>query len=253
MSSDDAIEAPAIAANKKKGIYERILQEIQGIVGTNNASIEKFELISYSRDASIADSHLPDMVVRPHSVEEIQKIMRIANREKLPVVPRANGSATWSPTIPVQGGIVMDTTGMNKIIEINEETMTITIEPGVTNWTMNKVLEEKGYEFGVIPISTGAATIVGNASSTGSSPIASGEFGTQADECTGLEVVLPNGDILRTGTMTNPACGIGSFCRHVYGPDITGLFLGAEGSLGIITKLTTVTLQTASSLGRSRG
>ena len=214
-----------------------IEKELARIVGAENVSTKTYELISYSRDASGYVGQRPDFVARPKTAEEIQEILRFANKYKIPVTPTGNRSGSWhAGSVAQTGGILLDLTLMKKII-IDENRMACTVEPGVTNWELQAELAKRGLRPPVIPSSTGAATIVGNAVTVGHSPARSGKYGWMADAVTGLEVVLPTGDIIRTGSFANPNSGDTAFFRYAYGPDLSGIFLGSEGAFGVVTKM----------------
>lgn len=177
--------------------------------------------------------YLPDYVVTPRSVEEVQQVLRDAASENIPVYPYSRGTNVYCYTLPLKGGILLDLHHMNRILEINSETMTATVEPGVTWGQLRKAVTRKG----LAPIPTlGPHTggVIGNFTSWNFTPYATRY---SPDRVVTLEIVLGNGEILRTGSQalrghetTNP------YYRHAYGPDLTGLFRGSLGWLGIVTK-----------------
>lgn len=169
---------------------------------------------------------LPDIVVFPENVEEVSEIVKIASSFRAPVIPWGGGSGVWSGTMPIYGGIVIDMKLMNRV-EINEEAMTVTAEAGVIAYELELKLNEKGLTMGHYPASMFSAT-VGGMLAARSAGVASTKYGKIEDMVLGIEVVLPNGEVLRTPTKPRQTGAIG--------PDLVQLFVGSEGTLGIITK-----------------
>jgi len=171
---------------------------------------------------------LPDIVVFPKNAEEISGILKVANEFRVPVIPYGGGSGVWGGTIPLYGGIVVDMKLMNNI-EINEEAMTVTAEAGVLSYELELKLNERGLTMGHYPASMFSAT-VGGMLAARSSGVASTKYGKIEDMVLGLEVVLPTGEILRTPVKPRYTGAVG--------PDLVQLFVGSEGTLGIITRAT---------------
>jgi FAD/FMN-containing dehydrogenase len=146
------------------------------------------------------------------------------------------GTSQAGGCLAVKGGIVLDVTRLNKILQINEDNMTITMETGVTFGTIETELSKKGWKLGVMPEGGLSGTIGGHLVVPGLG-IGSTFYGCQGDQVISLEVVLPNGKVINTGSTLFPKTESG-FWRYTYGPDLTGLFLGSEGVLGVITKAT---------------
>lgn len=201
-------------------------------------STELVDLVPYMKDSYTAlmskEIPLPDCVVMPESREEVQKIVRLANKYQTPVYPRSFGINIAGSAIPYQGGVVIDLRRMNRILEINEDTMTAYIEPGVSWGLLRKEARKKRLD--VIPIGGPYDTgPVGNFLLTNITP-----YSTKysADRAVTLEAVLPNGEILRTGSQaTGRGAELNPYFRYAYGPDLTGLFRGSLGNFGIITRL----------------
>jgi len=215
-----------------------VLKQITGIVGTENVSADAEDLIPYTRDAYASllrqQVPLPDFVVLPKTTEEVQDIVKLANEYKIPIYPRSFGAGIAGSALPYKGGIVIDLKRMDRIIEINDGTMTATIEPGVSWGRLRMRAKEKNLD--IIPIGGPYQTSpVGNFLLTNVTP-----YSTKycMDRAVTLEAVLPNGEILRTGSQcTQIGAEINPYFRYAYGPDITGLFRGSLGNFGIITKM----------------
>ncbi len=213
-----------------------VLQELKNIVGENHVSDDPVDLLAFEKDDQfwLVPPRMPDFVVRPGSVEEIQAIMRLANRYKIPVIPLSAGINRKGLCIPSEGGIILDLRRMNRIIEINEEMMTAIIEPGVTYGQLVFEAAKKGLR-PLTPAAPATVSVVANHLLRSKFMLGS-KYGDSEPWVLGLEVVLPNGDVLRTGSWAFPNSP-GPYCNKVCGPDLGKLFLGSPGNLGIVTKM----------------
>src|SRR5690606_38726710 len=162
------------------------------------------------------------------NTQEVSEIVKLCNEYKVPIVPRGSGTNLAAGTCPTSGGIVLLFNHMNKIIEIDESNLTITVQPGVITQTLINEVEKRGLFYPPDPSSMKISTIGGNLSEN-SGGLRGLKYGVTRDYVLGLEVVLPNGDIIRTG---------GKLAKDVAGYDLTRLFVGSEGTLGIITEAT---------------
>lgn len=215
---------------------ETLFRLLLNIVGAENISDKKYELICYSRDSGSYFPRLPECVVIPRTTEQISDILKVANRYNKPVVIRGAGSSMCGAPIPIEGGIVADMTAMRKIIEVNEDSMTVTVQAGITWTEMLHVLKKRDLETGLEgPWSAPSAT-VGGSIAVNAVCIGSAMYGGIGEELIGMKVVLPNGDILKTGSGANPACTMVE--RYCNGADLAGLFIGSHGTLGVITEAT---------------
>jgi len=210
-----------------------VIDQLADIVGTEYVSTRQDVLLTYSASASIGyDRVIPDAVVRPSNPEEISQILKIANKHKIPVTPRAGGSSLQGEVIPKEGGLVIDLLRLENITYF-EDLRSIRVGAGVTFGALDKYLKKHDSWIPVYPDSSLMCTVAGNVAVNGAGP-GSGVQGCIAELVLGLEVVLPNGDIIQTGTEANPFAP-GPFLRYAFGPDLTGLFIGSLGAFGIIT------------------
>lgn len=205
-----------------------IFQKIVDIVGPEYCSREKEELHCYSYDNS-KQIFLPDVVTHPDTVEQVAALVKLANSHCIPIVARGAGSGTTGGSLPVQGGIVLNCMRLNRILEIDTDNQIAIVEPGVITGTFQQRLKKYKLMYTPDPASLKFCTIGGNVAECAGGPSAI-KYGVTKDSIIGLEVVLANGDILTTGTRTE---------KGVVGYDLTRLFIGSEGTLGIITKIVT--------------
>ena len=206
---------------------KKIVKELNKILAPENVLTSKEALVLYSRDAS-RYRHLPDAVVMPTTTEQVSQVLRLANEREIPVTPRGAGTNLSGGSVPINGGIVMVLTKLNKIIDIDEESLIARVQPGVVNSDLQKALEPRGLFFPPDPASLSVSTLGGNVAEGAGGPRGM-KYGVTKDYVLGLEVVLPTGDIIRTGGRT---------VKNVTGYDLTRLFIGSEGTLGVITEIT---------------
>jgi len=205
---------------------EKLLAEVQAIVGEEFASAEVEERILASYDATRRAS-LPEVVAFPRSAEEISAVLKLANRGKTPVYPRGAASGLTGGAVPVAGGIVLDLRRMSRILEIDEDNQVATVEPGVTVSDFQTEVQRLGLFYPPDPASADFSTLGGNVAECAGG-LRAVKYGVTRDYVTGLEVVLPQGDIIHVGART---------LKCVTGYDLTRLFVGSEGTLGIFTKI----------------
>ncbi len=213
-----------------------LYEEIKKIVGEDFVSESDFEKMFYSKDVSPLSSEqihrlgtIPDIVVRPRNTNEVSEIVKLAAKKKIPIIPRGGASWWLGGSVPYHGGIVIDITSMNNEIKIDEDNLIVTVDCGVTWEELEDILRMRSYFLGTRPGSAASAT-VGGWISTGGVGIGSYKYGSVGDLVRSLEIVLPNGDIINTGSQN--LSGQGS------GYNLNWLFVGGEGTLGIITKAT---------------
>ncbi len=208
------------------------LEKIDQIVGKENMKTDLVDRICYSRDMSLHEG-IPDAVVFVHTTEKVQKILALANQERFPVVPRGSGTSLTGAALPCMGGITLDLSHMNRIKEINRNDHYVVVEPGVICQALNDTLAPTHF-FPPDPASA-ALCAIGGMISTNASGNRAIKYGTTKDYLKVLEVVLPSGEVIRTGSLVP---------KFSTGYDLTHLFCGAEGTLGVITEATLKILPT---------
>ncbi|WP_163102143.1 glycolate oxidase subunit GlcD [Peribacillus alkalitolerans] len=205
-----------------------VKEQLIKVVGFDNFSASQVERLVHSYDATPNFQAMPDAVVFPRNTQEVASIVKICNEHKVPIVPRGSGTNLCAGTTPTEGGIVLVFKHMNKILEIDEENLTVTVQPGVITLDMIHSVEAKGLFYPPDPSSMKISTIAGNISEN-SGGLRGLKYGVTRDYVLALEVVLPNGEIIRTG---------GKLAKDVAGYDLTRLMVGSEGTLGIVTEAT---------------
>lgn len=216
---------------------KRVTELLSDIVGSNRVSDKDFDLIPYSRDLSPAKQKMPTHVVLPESREEIKKILMVANSENTPVYIRGGGTSHWDAFLAQEPGIMLDMGRMNRIIDINERDLVVTVQPNCTWAKLDKELRKRNLTYLCSEAGGPAMTVGGSVMKAGSGPHSTAKFGFHGNQdVVTLEMVLPNGDVVQTGSAAWPSAG--KFERQCLGPDLAGMFIGAEGILGICTELT---------------
>jgi glycolate oxidase len=201
------------------------IRELQTAIGAEKVLSSPIDLIAYSFDGTF-EQHLPDAVVLPETDEEVSAVVRIASHHNVPIVPRGMSSGLAGGSIPTQGGIVMSLTRMSRILEIDEENMTATVQAGVVTADLQAAVEKLGLFYPPDPSSIKQSTIGGNVACNAGGPRCL-KYGVTGDYVLGLVVVLADGRIIRTG---------GKAIKDVTGFNVKQLFVGSEGALGIITQ-----------------
>ena len=204
-----------------------IIKELVEIVGEDNLTTDQIDKITHSYDAT-QKKYLPDVVVYASNTVEISRIVKIANKWNMPLLPRGAGSGLSGGSVPVQGGIVLVLTRMDKILEIDSENLIARVEPGVITAELQRQVEKVGLFYPPDPASKEFSTLGGNVAECAGGPRCV-KYGVTKEYILGLEVVTPTGEIIRTGGVT---------LKNVVGYDLTKLFVGSEGTLGIITEIT---------------
>ena len=202
-----------------------LLTELHALLGdrcTTNAT----ELENHSHSESWHPSGVPDVVVYPLSTDEVSEVVRAAARVGAPIVPFGAGSSLEGHVNALAGGVSIDLSRMNRVLSVNVEDLDVTVEAGVTHRALNKALANTGVYFWVDP---GADATIGGMAATGASGTTTVRYGTMRETVRGLTVVLADGRVIRTG---------GRARKSSAGYDLTRLFIGSEGTLGVITEIT---------------
>lgn len=205
---------------------EKVKAALIDIVGKKNFTDSLIDIVSFSYDASEEYSR-PACGVWIETTEQVSEVMKLANREKIPVTPRGAGTGLSGMAVPAKGGIVMDLTLMNKILKISVEDRLVIVQPGVINDELDKALAPHGFFFPPDPASSKVCTLGGNVA-LNAGGIKGAKYGTTRDYVLGMQVVLPDGRIMNVGSKT---------MKSASGYDLCKLFVGSEGTLGVITEL----------------
>jgi glycolate oxidase len=206
---------------------KEIKESLFNIVGEKNYTDSLIDIVSYSYDAS-EHSHRPSCGVWAKSAEQVSEIIKLANRRGIPVIPRGAGTGLSGMAVPARGGIVLDLSHMKKILKISIEDRLAIVQPGVVYAELEKALASDGFFFPPDPASGKVSTLGGNVA-TNAGGVKGAKYGTTRDYVLGLQVVLPDGRIMRTGSKA---------MKSVSGYDLTRLFVGSEGTLGVVTEIT---------------
>ncbi len=201
-----------------------LLKKLQDIVTPSRISDDPAELYCYSSDASYITG-TPDYVVMPCTTDEVSEIVKLAHRHRIPITARGAGTGLAGGAVPLQGGIVLDMSWMNRILDIDIRNLQVLVEPGLIHADLNRSLEPYGFFFPPDPGSSEMCTLGGLIANRGSG-MRSVKYGTVTDYVLDLEVVMPDGTVIQTG---------GKVMKSASGYDLTALMVGSEGTLGVIT------------------
>lgn len=214
---------------KYNPVTKAIVDEFASIVGERFVitDTEKMEPYSHDEVAEKEYSHMPEVVVKPETAEEISEIVKLANRERIPITPRGAGSGLSGGAVPVYGGIVLSVERMNRIIEIDDDNMMAVVEPGVVTNDINEAIKDRGLFYAGYPMSVETCFIGGNVAENAGGGKAI-KYGVTERYIMGLQVVTPTGEIINLG---------GKRVKDVTGYNLKQLMVGSEGTLGIITEI----------------
>ncbi len=208
-------------------ITAALLAQFEAIVGTSNLFTDKAYLEKYGKDETENLIYLPEVIVTPNTPQQISALLKICNEYLIPVTPRGAGTGLTGGALPHLGGLVISMEKFNRILEIDERNLQVTTEPGVITEVLQNEVKEKGLFYPPDPASKGSCFIGGNISENSGGPKAV-KYGVVKDYVLNLEVVLPNGKIIWTGS---------NVLKNATGYNITQLIVGSEGTLGIVTKI----------------
>ncbi len=206
-------------------IKESFIKELATIVGKENVLSSKRDLIAYSYDAT-QHQELPEVVVVPRSTAEVSAVVAAAHREKIPIVPRGAGTNVSGGTLPTRAGLVLGVSRMNKILAMDTANRRAVVEPGAVNLDLQDALAPLGYIYPPDPASQKSCTLGGNIGENAGGPLCL-KYGVTSKYVTGMEVVLPDGEVV----------DFGGYVEDIPGYDFRGLLIGSEGTLGVATKL----------------
>jgi len=208
-------------------ITAALLAQFEAIVGSPNIFTDKEHIEKYGKDETENLIYLPEVIVTPYTPEQISALLKICNEYLIPVTPRGAGTGLTGGALPHLGGLVISMEKFNRILEIDERNLQVTTEPGVITEVLQNEVKEKGLFYPPDPASKGSCFIGGNISENSGGPKAV-KYGVVKDYFLNLEVVLPNGEIIWTGS---------NVLKNATGYNITQLIVGSEGTLGIVTKI----------------
>jgi glycolate oxidase len=203
----------------------RLIAALEQIVGPAGVIARAADLMNYESDGTIA-AHLPNVVVLPTSTRQVVEIVTLANRENISIVPRGAGTGLAGGAVSTQHGIVIATTRMNRVLQVDYRNRRAVVEPGVINLDLSLAIAQDGYFYAPDPSSQRACTIGGNVATNSGGPHCFA-YGVTSNHVLGLEMVTPTGEVIHTGGWAWDAPGY----------DLTGLMVGSEGTLGIVTKV----------------
>ena len=208
-------------------ITTQILEQFKLIVGSEYVFTDADSIEKYGKDETEQLHYAPQVIVKPRQASEIAQLLKICNEHLIPVTPRGAGTGLTGGALPHLGGLVISMERFNTILEIDERNLQVTTEPGVITEMLQDAVKEKGLFYPPDPASKGSCFIGGNISENSGGPKAV-KYGVVKDYVLNLEVVLPNGEIIWTGS---------NVLKNATGYNITQLIVGSEGTLGIVTKI----------------
>ena len=202
-----------------------IARVLRSVLGAEGVLSDPADLLVYECDGFTIRKNPPKAVVFPTTTDQVAKILKICSEHGVPIVPRAAGTSLAGGCLPVDGGVVLMTTRMNRVLEIDLRNRTAVVEPGVLNIQLGRELAGSGFHFAPDPSSQGASTIGGNVATNAGGPHTL-KYGVTGNHVLGVEAVLPDGNVIQIGPVANP----GEL-------DLLGVLVGSEGTLAIITKI----------------
>ncbi|MFH1005160.1 MAG: FAD-linked oxidase C-terminal domain-containing protein [Bacteroidota bacterium] len=208
-------------------VSPQIFSIFQKIAGNEFVISDAESLLKYSHDETEDLKFLPEVVIKPNTAEQVSEILKICNKEIIPITPRGGGTGLSGGALPVFGGVILSMERFNKILEIDERNLQATVEPGVITQIFQEAVIEKGLFYPPDPSSRGSCFLGGNLAESAGGPRAV-KYGVTKDYVLNIEMVLPTGEIIWTGA---------NVLKNSTGYNLTQLIIGSEGTLGIITKI----------------
>lgn len=203
----------------------QLIEDLKNLLGSERVLTDKTSLSVYECDGAKLFKAPPDLVVFPDSTEEISQIVKIANKHNVPFIARGAGTGLSGGILPVRGGVMIAMNRMNRILEIDLENRQATVETGVVNLLLTQAIQDQGYHYAPDPSSQQACSIGGNIAENSGGPHTL-KYGVTSNHILGMEVVLPNGEIVE----------FGGCVEETIGYDLRGIMIGSEGTFGIVTK-----------------
>lgn len=215
---------------KYNALTQPLLDELRNLLGAKNVLCDEEQMATYSHDETAEDEygHMPEVVVTPTSTRQVAEVVKLANREGIPITPRGAGSGLSGGCIPVFGGIVLSLEKMNRILEVDADNMLVVAEAGIVTNEINDALKDRGLWFAGYPMSLETCFLGGNIAENAGGGKAV-KYGVTGRYVYGIELVTPTGDVVELG---------GKLAKDVTGYDLKQLVVGSEGTLGIVTKAT---------------
>jgi glycolate oxidase len=208
-------------------IGSAIVEALQGIVGEGNVLVGQEALEPYSHDETVGLQASPEVVVKVTSAQQVSEVLKLAQRERIPVTPRGAGYGLSGGAVAVRGGVILSMEKMSRILEIDRENLMVTVEPGVITGDIHRAVEAEGLFYPPDPASLDSCSIGGNIAEGAGGPRAV-KYGITKDYVCGLEAVLPSGEIITMG---------GKLVKNVTGYSLIQLLIGSEGTLAVVTKI----------------
>ena len=202
-----------------------LIAELSGVVGAAHVITDPTSLTVYECDGATLFKAVPDVVVFPTTTQEVSAIVKLANKHNMPFIARGAGTGLSGGMLPVKGGIIIALNQMNRIIEIDLANQRAVVEPGVVNLLLTQAVQDDGYYYAPDPSSQQACSIGGNIAENSGGPHTL-KYGVTSNHVLGLEVVLPNGEIVE----------LGGAVEETPGYDLRGVMIGSEGTFGIVTR-----------------
>jgi len=208
-------------------VTDRVVEALRQIAGQANVLVGDEALEPYTHDETVGLRADPEVVVKVTSAEQVSRVLMLAQQERIPVTPRGAGYGLSGGAVAVHGGIVLSTEKMNRILEIDRENLMVTVEPGLITGELHRAVEAEGLFYPPDPASLDSCSIGGNVAEGAGGPRAV-KYGTTKDYVTGLEAVLPSGQIVTMG---------GKLVKNVTGYSLIQLLIGSEGTLAVVTRI----------------
>ena len=216
--------------------HEHLIGELRAIVGAQFVLVDRADVIVYEQDGSIFQV-MPEIVVVPANVDEVSAVVKAAQRANVPIVPRGSGTGLAGGAVPAEGGIILSLTRFDHILKIDLENHLAIVEPGVINLDVTKAVAKDGFFYAPDPSSQAACSIGGNVANNSGGPHTLA-YGVTTNHVLGVEVVLDDGEIVWLGgEVPDPP-----------GYDLCGVFVGSEGTMGIVTKIAVKLMQSRESV-----